>query len=167
MTLVQTKTARKRLSHASGLVSLLSGLYLLIFDSTSLLNQPCLIVANTGKKICGFTFNYPAILAGIFLTIVGAAIVAPFAISGVMNARHRGILSRKNERRIMIVSAVAVVAFLLFVPVVQTTVPPPTYHWHCQVPCAPFIATHVYGSATYWFFGSGGIFAVSYSIVWS
>ena len=102
-----------------------------------------------------------------------ASITVPFAVSQVMRLRHNEILSTKNERRIMIASAVAIVAFLFFVPVVQTTAPPPTYHWHCEIPCMPFIATHVYGSTTYWFFGYGGTFPGHYadfryySVVWS
>lgn len=173
MTLVQAKTAKRRIPNAAGLVSLLSGLLLLIFDSTApLLNQPCLIISSTGKRVCGYTFNYPAIVAGIILTIIGATLAVPYVISHILNARHHGVLSSKNERKIMIVSGVAVVAFLFFVPVVQTTVPPPTYHFQCQIPCMPFIATHVYGSATYWFFGYGGMFPGHYgdfryySIVW-
>ena len=106
--------------------------------------------------VCGYTFNYPVILAGIFLTITGVAIVAPFAILHVMNATHHGILSPKNQRRIIIASIVAVVAFLFFVPVYNATIPPPSYHPSCSF-CAPYIATHVSGSITYRFFGVGGI----------
>ena len=151
---------------------MVSGLSLLFFDSTNTLASECLVLVSTGKTVCGFTFNYPSILAGILLTIAGASVTVPFAVSQVMRLGRHGILSSKNERRIMIASAVAIVAFLFFVPVVQTTAPPPTYHPSCHN-CAPFIAVHVYGSTTYWFFGYGGILPGHYgdfryySVVWS
>ena len=156
--IVQTKTVHKRIPlTAAGLLSLFSGVYLLIFGSSSpVLNEPCLIIASTGKKVCAQSFNYPVIFTGIFLTIVGTSIVTPFVISQVMKSRRHGVLSPKNEKRIMVVSALAVVAFLLFVPVYYTTIPPPTYHPSCHG-CIPYIATHVSGSITYRFFGIGGI----------
>ncbi|MDG6907001.1 MAG: hypothetical protein JRN20_14605 [Nitrososphaerota archaeon] len=64
------------------------------------------------------------------------------------------------RHKIIILSAlslVVVIAFLFFIPVVYTTLPPPMYHTNCTTPCAPYIATHVYGSITYRFFGIGGI----------
>ncbi|MHB8566619.1 MAG: hypothetical protein ACYC7D_07900 [Nitrososphaerales archaeon] len=73
-----------------------------------------------------------------------------------MKSRRHGVLSPKNERKIIIVSALAVTAFLFFVPVYNTTIPPPTYHPSCSF-CVPYIATHVSGSITYRFFGVGGI----------
>jgi hypothetical protein len=51
---------------------------------------------------------------------------------------------------------VAIGLFAFFVPVVLTTIPPPSYNPLCTH-CAPYIAEQIYGSATYRFLGYGGI----------
>ena len=63
---------------------------------------------------------------------------------------------RSRAKAAVLLLAIAIAAAFFFVPVVHTTVPPPTYHPNC-VHCAPYIAESVEGSITYQVFGYGGI----------
>lgn len=72
-------------------------------------------------------------------------------------------LKLESMRKKMVVLAsgvvLAIIGFAFLVPVVHTTMPPPTHHTQCDVPCAPYIAESVYGSTTYYYLGYGGEFA--------
>jgi hypothetical protein len=61
-----------------------------------------------------------------------------------------------NGKMASFVVAVAIVtSFVFLVPVIHTTIPPPTTNQNCR--CAPYIAQSVYGSITYRAFGYGGV----------